>query len=154
VIDSSESPFVLVVEDDVTICEVVEIILAEEGYDVQAAGDSNSALRLLQQREPAVILLDLTLPGDGSMGFVSAYRTLVNVPAPILVMSGRTDIEEQVAALGAAGSLAKPFDIDVLIASVRALVGQRRMLLNDSLPQRGERESAGLTCVRDRRCAI
>jgi DNA-binding response OmpR family regulator len=145
---------VLVVEDDTTICEVVELALAEEGYDVRSVGNTSGALALLQEREAAVILLDLTLPDNGSAAFVATYRRLVNGSAPVLLVSGRADVEQQVAALGVDGWLAKPFDIDELVETVRSFVTRPSVALRDQAPDQGGRDSAGPTNVRDRRCLI
>jgi two-component system OmpR family response regulator len=121
----SESPYILVIDDEQTICEVVDMILVDEGYKVRSAGTISAALRLVQERQPDLILLDLTLPGPGGEGFVAAYRQLPNATASIVVMSGRVDVEQRVTTIGANGVLAKPFEIDALIQTVRAMLADR-----------------------------
>src|SRR5262249_55102501 len=107
-------------EDDALVCEVVELALADEGYDVCSAHDGVSALDVMQQRSPDLLLLDLTLPGGRSEAYVVPHRAGCNGAVPILLMSGRADIGEQDPILGADGAVEKRFDIDVLVETVRA----------------------------------
>ena len=63
---ATSSPLVLVVDDEPRMCNVIERILKQEGYKVITAPDGETALRLIPEKKPDVILLDLLMPGiDG-----------------------------------------------------------------------------------------
>ena len=114
------APYVLVVDDDPGICELIELTLTDEGYAVVTTGNVDDALRLLTDRPAALILFDLSLPGSGPDELVTAYRALPNASAQLVAVSGSTGLEREAARLGADGCLAKPFDLDDLLAIVGA----------------------------------
>ena len=116
------------IDDDAAVREIVELILTDAGYGVRSASNISTALALVQQRQPDLILLDLTLPGPGGEGFITAYRQLPNANARIVVMSGRVDVEQRLATIGADGVLAKPFELDALLTTVGALLAPRLVL--------------------------
>ena len=109
---------VLVVDDDDSIRELINLILTDEGYAVRSAKNAHGAFRLIQEQPPALIVLDLTLPDQSGADFITTYRRLPNATAPIVVVSGLPDVVQLGSALGAAGTLAKPFDVDDLLTTV------------------------------------
>ena len=113
-----KSDYVLVVDDNEAICDVIELALGDEGYDVACCTDPADALRLVVLRSPALILLDLRMPAMDGETFVRAYRAVPNARAPVVVFSAMPNVEEHAARLGAAGSITKPFDLDALISTV------------------------------------
>ena len=117
------APRVLVVEDDPTIRELVELVLAEDGCEVQSRGTSWEALPLVQSWRPDVILLDLTLSdGDGET-FLATTRQLVTEDIAVLLLSGSSNLDQYVARLRANGAFRKPFDIEELRMAVQQLAG-------------------------------
>jgi CheY-like chemotaxis protein len=111
---------VLLVEDDAPLREVVALILAEEGYRAHAAPDGAAALALLAAPDaPPVgaVLLDLRLPDMDGRTFAARYGQLPAPRAPLVVFTAAPAAEAAAAteALGAAGFVTKPFDLETLL---------------------------------------
>ncbi|WP_416970420.1 response regulator [Streptomyces sp. 4F14] len=113
---------VLVVEDDPQLVRALVINLQARQYDVDAAPDGATALRLAAARPPDVVLLDLGLPDMEGVEVVRALRLWTRVP--VMVLSARQASEDKVAALdaGADDYVIKPFSMDELLARLRAAV--------------------------------
>jgi CheY-like chemotaxis protein len=114
-------PVVLVVEDDAATRALLRDVLEDAGYAVREAADGAAALRAARAARPALVLLDLRLPGTDGRAFAAAYRRAPGPRAPIVVLTADADAEASAAALGAAGHLRKPFDLDALLAVVGRL---------------------------------
>jgi CheY-like chemotaxis protein len=117
---------VLIVEDDPDTREMVRQVLEGHGYYALAAADGLEALHLLRAvrhrapHAPCLVLLDLAMPRLGGNEFRRSQLgdpTVANVP--IAVMSGAADLEARAEAMGAVATIAKPLDVDVLIAVVK-----------------------------------
>jgi two-component system copper resistance phosphate regulon response regulator CusR len=111
---------VLIVEDERRIASFVARGLSREGYAVQAVADGDGALASAARQEPALVLLDVMLPGrDG----IAVLRELIDIKPglPVMMLSARSDPETKVAALraGAIDYVAKPFSFDELLERVR-----------------------------------
>ncbi|MCQ9131477.1 response regulator [Streptomyces hilarionis] len=113
---------VLVVEDDPQLVRALVINLQARRYGVDAAPDGATALRLAAARQPDVVLLDLGLPDMDGIEVIAALRGWTRVP--ILILSARQGSDEKVAALdaGADDYVTKPFDMNELLARLRAAV--------------------------------
>ncbi|WP_372786098.1 sigma-54-dependent transcriptional regulator [Phenylobacterium sp.] len=116
---------VLVVDDEADIRELVAGILADEGYAVRTATDSESALAAIRARKPALLILDIWMAGGGMDGLelLDMVRTL-DGDLPVIMISGHGNIETAVSAIkrGAYEFLEKPFKSDRLLLVVeRAL---------------------------------
>ncbi|HEY7061419.1 MAG TPA: response regulator [Chloroflexota bacterium] len=111
---------VLVIEDEGAISEMLAMLLAEEGYAVQVARTAKDALARARADTPDLITLDLALPGaDGA----SLLRSLhADGRAPVLVISAHPEALAPPDRALAAGVLAKPFDVDDMLASVASLL--------------------------------
>ena len=106
---------IAVVEDDVTIGDMLEELLRREGYEVWRAYSGTEALLLLEGRRPDLILLDLMLPG------LSGEAVLPRMTGtPVIVLSAKAGVEDKVSLLlgGAADYLTKPFDTRELLARI------------------------------------
>ena len=112
---------VLVVDDEPTLLRTLAILLRSRGYEVTTAPDGTTALRAAGEAHPDVVVLDLGLPDLDGVEVVRRLRTWT--PVPVLVLSGRLDSREKVAALdaGADDYVTKPFDVEELLARVRAV---------------------------------
>ncbi len=114
-------PLVLVVDDDPDILDAICDILEVEHYRVARARNGLEALARIDAERPSVILLDLMMPVMDGVAFARALRQRpADAEVPILVISADGN-PQRAAAVGAQGYLAKPFDIDVLLASVASL---------------------------------
>jgi CheY-like chemotaxis protein len=115
------SPLVLVVDDDPDILDAICDILDAEGYRVSRARHGQEALREIESERPDVILLDLMMPVMDGVAFAQALRlrpAFSDVPIVVISADGNP---HRAAAVGATGYLAKPFDIDALLAQVAGI---------------------------------
>ncbi len=114
-------PLVLVVDDDPDILEAICDILGTESYRVARARNGLEALERVDAERPDVILLDLMMPVMDGVTFAAALRQRPAVAdVPILVISADGN-PARAASVNARGYLAKPFDIDALLAHVAAI---------------------------------
>ena len=109
---------VLVVEDEQDIREFVELVLVGEGYHVSTAENGADALDRLQHEPVDLILLDMRMPVMDGWAFANAYRSRPGPHAPIVVLTAAQDAATRAAQIQAQDHLAKPFDIDDLVALV------------------------------------
>ncbi|CAM3748953.1 response regulator [Nocardioides zeicaulis] len=112
--------FVLVVDDDPAMRRTLSINLRARDYEVETAGDGRSALQVVDERMPDVVLLDLGLPDLDGIAVLTRLRAFTQVP--VIVVSARTESDDKVEALdlGADDFITKPFSIEELLARVRA----------------------------------
>lgn len=114
---------VLVVDDDATIRELVAEVLVGEGYTVETAANGQAALTLVRGRwPPDAIVSDLMMPVLDGWGFIERCRQEPGCDTiPILVLSAAHDrpgSAERLRRQGVQAVLAKPFDLDALVASL------------------------------------
>ncbi len=116
------APRVLIVEDDVKIAQLLLDYLRRDGFAATAIGDGHAALRELQHKVPAVLILDLMLPGIDGIEICRAVRLCSDVP--ILMVTARVDEIDRLLGLdtGADDYVCKPFSPREVVARVRALV--------------------------------
>ena len=111
-------PLVLVVDDDADILEAICDVLEAEGYRVARARQGQEALERVGEERPGAILLDLMMPVMDGVAFAEALRARTGGDRiPIVVISADGNPQRAVA-VGAQCYLAKPFDIDALLAQV------------------------------------
>jgi len=118
-----QEPLVLVVDDDEAIRTALERALRLEGFAVQVAEDGLRALELVEESRPGVIVLDVVMPNLSGITVVSRLRARGN-DVPICVLSARDEVQDRVAGLeaGADDYVIKPFDLEELVARLRALL--------------------------------
>jgi DNA-binding response OmpR family regulator len=109
---------VLVVDDDAGIREMVTLALTDAGYAVATAADGQAALALVGQFRPDVILLDMRMPVMDGWAFAQAYRAQADPQVPIIVCTAARDAAASAAQIAAAAYLAKPFNVEDLLACV------------------------------------
>lgn len=112
----------LVVEDDDDIRAMIELTLVAEGHEVLLASNGAEALARLRDRTIDLVLLDLKMPVMDGWEFARRYRES-DGNAPIVVLSAAQDAERHAREIGAKHALAKPFDIDSLVAVVASVTG-------------------------------
>ena len=113
---------ILVVEDGVTLLEMLEYNLARQGYEVLKVSDGRSALTLARQELPNLMILDVMLPGMD--GFEVCRQLRKDYGFPIMMLTARTEEVDKVLGLemGADDYLTKPFSMRELLARVKALL--------------------------------
>jgi len=116
---------VLVVDDEPQILRALRINLAARQYDVVTASTAAAALRSVKEEHPDLVVLDLGLPDLDGVEVIRRLRTWTKVP--VIVLSGRMESQEKVAALdaGAEDYVTKPFSVDELLARVRVATRDR-----------------------------
>ena len=111
----------LIADDDPQLVRALRITLSAHGYEVVAAPDGAAAIALAAKEYPDLVMVDLGMPRVDGMRLIEALRGWTTVP--IIVVSGRTGSADKVEALdaGADDFVTKPFQIDELLARLRAL---------------------------------
>lgn len=113
---------VLVVEDDPDLLALMEMILSEAGRRVRTARDGVAALERVDEELPALVFLDMRMPGMNGWDFAREFRARYGRPCPIVVVTAAEDARLRAEEIGADAWLAKPFDIaDVLAIADRYL---------------------------------
>ena len=112
--------FILVVDDEPHIVRTLTINLRARDYDVESAGDGRSALQIMQERTPDVIVLDLGLPDMDGLDVLRQVRE--TSMTPVIVLSARQESDDKIEALdaGADDYVTKPFGKDEFMARIRA----------------------------------
>lgn len=121
---------ILVAEDETRLAALLEESLVEAGWQVDVVPDGDAAYeRLLTAVEYDVALLDWMLPGRNGPTVARQVRSL-GVATPILMLTARGEVRDRVEGLdaGADDYLPKPFDLDELLARLRALLRRRRLI--------------------------
>ncbi|MCW2923319.1 MAG: rpaB, two-component system, OmpR family, response regulator RpaB [Thermoleophilia bacterium] len=118
-------PTVLVIDDDASIRFVLREAFRAVGFEVVEAESGLLGLDALDQQPPALVLLDIMMPGIDGFG-VMKYLAQFGVKVPVLAMSALGPrVEERAIELGADAFVAKPFDIRGLVVTSRRLIEQR-----------------------------
>jgi DNA-binding response OmpR family regulator len=114
---------ILVVEDEAVVAEVVAQYLQREGYAVETAHDGPSAIALLERCDPALVILDVMLPG-GIDGFELCRRLRADSRSAVILLTARTDEVDKLVGLGLGADdyMTKPFSPRELVARVKAVL--------------------------------
>jgi two-component system, OmpR family, KDP operon response regulator KdpE len=116
---------ILIVDDESQLLRALRINLRARAYEVETAPDGAAALAAVARRPPDVVVLDLGLPDLDGIEVITGLRGWTRVP--IIVLSGRADAADKVQALdaGADDYVTKPFNMDELLARIRAALRHR-----------------------------
>src|SRR6185369_6695648 len=109
---------ILVVDDEQDIRELVAGVLSDEGYACRTAGDSASALKLIDERRPSLVLLDVWLHGSPMDGLEVLDAIKAREPElPVIIFSGHGNLDTAVSAIGrgAVDFIEKPFEAERLL---------------------------------------
>ncbi len=117
---------IVVVDDDPTVADVVERYLVRDGHTVQCARDGHEALRLIAERPPDLVVLDLMLPGID--GLEVCRRLRERWPIPVVMLTALGDESERLAGFetGADDYVTKPFSPRELAMRVRSVLRRAR----------------------------
>ena len=126
---SGARPLALVVEDEAALLTMLRYNLEKQGFRVEEAGDGQEALTRLSELTPDIVLLDWMLP---SMSGIEVCRQIRRRPStrdlPIIMVTARTEDHDTVRGLntGADDYITKPFNVEALVARMRALLRRAR----------------------------
>jgi len=109
---------VLIVDDDVETLAVERQLLAENGFRVVEAHDGAEALRVVQDDPPAVVVLDVQMPGMDGPSFARELRMALR-RVPLVILTGVPDPRHEADRCNAEAYLSKPFDAQELVSVVR-----------------------------------
>jgi DNA-binding response OmpR family regulator len=120
---------VVVIEDDPSISELLQLYLAREGYRVYAASLGSEGVELVRGETPALVVLDLMLPDGSGFDFLKVIRTFSQ--APLIILTAKDAEQDKILGLelGADDYMVKPFSPGELVARARAV--QRRTGASD-----------------------
>ncbi len=122
-----EKPSILIIEDEKNLSRFVELELKHEGYNTKVCGDGRSGLQAAIDEQWSAILLDLMLPEMNGLEVVRRLRQVKQTP--VIIMTARDSVMDRVAGLdqGADDYIVKPFEIEELLARLRALFRRLQM---------------------------
>lgn len=129
--DPAPTGRILVVEDEIAMARLLELALTHEGYQVHVEHDGKWGLAAVTRFEPDLILLDLLLPGLSGREVCAEVRRFSTVP--ILMLTAMDSLEDKITGLdlGADDYMTKPFEMDELLARVRAALRGVRQRQDD-----------------------
>lgn len=134
--ETIHKPLVLVVEDEAALATMLRYNLERQGYRVDEAGDGQEAMTRISEVQPDLVLLDWMLP---VMSGIEVCRQIRRRPEtrdlPVIMVTARTDDQDAVRGLntGADDYITKPFNLDSLLARVRALLRRAGAMPNKSV---------------------
>jgi two-component system, OmpR family, alkaline phosphatase synthesis response regulator PhoP len=116
----SASDWILVVDDDDSIRELVSMIIEARGYEVETAQDGAEALaRLVRPTPPALVLLDLMMPGVDGVTFLREFRSRPQFEdVPVVVLTGDARAIRRIDGLEVQDCMSKPIELDDLVRTV------------------------------------
>ena len=114
-----EASRVLVVDDEPQITRVLRTVLTSQGYQVQTAGEGESALASFTEWHPELVITDLFMPRMDGLELCKRIRAVSNVPIIVLSVKGEERTKVEALDLGVDDYVTKPFGIDELLARVR-----------------------------------
>ena len=113
---------ILCIDDDSNICDLLNMYLTKEGFEVDTAGDGVQGLELFRARTPDLILLDIMMPNMDGWQVCREVRKNSNVPIIMVTAKGETIDKVLGLELGADDFIVKPFDMNELVARIKAVL--------------------------------
>ena len=113
---------ILVVDDDLNICELLRLYLTKDGYNVVVANDGQSAVSMFQEENPSLVLLDVMLPKLDGWQVCREIRKFSETP--IIMLTAKGEVFDRVLGLelGADDYVVKPFDTKEIVARIKAVL--------------------------------
>ena len=140
---------ILIVDDEVAICELLKLELELEGYECELSHDGKDAIRKFTEFKPNLIILDIMLPELDGISVCEKITSMSNIA--VIMLSAKTLVDEKIDALskGADDYMTKPFDTGELLARIKALLrryevekGESKVISNNKLVLDLESKSA------------
>ncbi|WAM34844.1 response regulator transcription factor [Caldicellulosiruptor morganii] len=122
---------ILVIDDDIKICEVIKLYLEKEGFDIIMAHNGTDGINMFKQEMPDLVILDIMLPKKDGYEVCREIRKISNIPIIMLTAKGETFDKVLGLELGADDYIVKPFDPKELIARIKAVLRRTQGEVND-----------------------
>ena len=137
---------ILIIEDEENIARVLQLELEFEGYEIDVAHTGPDGLIKYREQEWNLILLDLMLPGLNGLDVLRRIRA-TEANTPVILLTAKDDVEDKVAGLdlGANDYVTKPFEIDELLARIRAALRFSPRMETQQVKDEHLHEFAGLS---------
>ncbi len=113
---------ILVIDDDVNICELVRLYLEKEGWEVHTVYNGEKAVKVFSDIAPDIVILDIMLPGMDGWQVCREIRKISNIPIIMLSAKGETFDKVLGLELGADDYIVKPFEPKELVARTKAVL--------------------------------
>ena len=123
---------VLVVDDESTLTDLLQMALRYEGWEVRTAAEGRSAITITRELRPDVIVLDVMLPDIDGLQVLQRIRA-DGSETPVLFLTAKDALDDRIAGLTAGGDdyVTKPFSLEELVARMRGLIRRSTLLAND-----------------------
>ena len=125
--------YILVVDDEPDIRQLISEILEDEGYEVAVAEDAKQAKELRRQRHPDLVLLDIWMPGEDGISLLKGWQKSGALCCPVIMMSGHGTIETAVEAtrLGAYDFIEKPLSMAKMLLTIENALRSEHLFLEN-----------------------
>ena len=123
-------PVILAVDDEEALLKLLRVNLSLDGFDVITASNGVSALELLEEYQPQLVILDIMMPGLNGFQVLESIRQRSDIPVIMLTARGEVTTLKDALVLGADDYVTKPFSVLELTARIRAKIrraGQREL---------------------------
>ena len=119
---------ILIVDDDLNICELLRLYIEKDGYSTVVANDGIEAIKKFKEENPALVLLDLMLPGKDGLEVCREIRKESN--CPIIMLTAKGEVFDKVLGLelGADDYMVKPINVSEMVLRVGALLRRVQMM--------------------------
>ena len=131
---SDGSPLrVVVVDDEASLSDLVGMALRYEGWDVRTAADGHSALSVIREFRPDVVVLDVMLPDIDGLQVLRRMRA-DGRDVPVLFLTAKDALDDRIAGLTAGGDdyVTKPFSLEELVARLRGLIRRSTLVITET----------------------
>jgi two-component system OmpR family response regulator len=124
---------IVVVDDEPSLTDLLAMALRYEGWEVRTAADGRTAIKLVHEFRPDVVVLDIMLPDLDGMQVLSRLRA-DRQDIPVLFLTAKDSVDDRIAGLTAGGDdyVTKPFSLEELVARLRGLIRRSTVVIADA----------------------
>ena len=114
---------ILIVDDDINLCNALSDELKEVGYETNFVNDGDQALKHLVENNVDLVLLDLKMPGKDGFEVLKEMEKQ-NITSKVIVLTAYADVKSAIdsAKMGASDFISKPYDLDELLITIRKVL--------------------------------
>lgn len=126
---------ILVVDDDVNICKLLQLYLEKEGFEVVVANDGEEAVQMFRSEEPQLVLLDIMLPKLDGWQVCREIRKFSSIP--IIMLTAKGEVFDRILGLelGADDYVVKPFEAKEVLARIKAVLRRSAASVHDEIKE-------------------